>query len=95
MCFNGFLYGARLNCVHGDSDRQQFSDLVFNVSLEFHLIPVDVEVRESVPDQMKLKRDIENKIRELLTIRVAVNTVQPGAIERTQDKTLLVRVRKK
>jgi len=58
-------------------------------------IPVDVEVRESVPDQMKLKRDIENKVRELLTIRIVVNTVRPGAIERTQYKTPLVRVRKK
>jgi len=58
-------------------------------------IPVDVEVRESVPDLTKLRRDIENKVRELLTIRIAVNTVQPGAIERTQYKTPLVRVRKK
>ena len=34
----GSFDSTRLNCVHGDSDSQQFSDLVFNVLFEFHLI---------------------------------------------------------
>lgn len=58
-------------------------------------IPVDIEVRELLPEPTKLKKEIETKVREMLTIRIEANLVQPGTIERTQYKTPLVRVRKK
>jgi phenylacetate-coenzyme A ligase PaaK-like adenylate-forming protein len=58
-------------------------------------IPVDIEVREAPADPGKLTREIENKVRDILTIRITANLVKPGAIERTQYKTPLVRVGKK
>ncbi|MFH0957380.1 MAG: phenylacetate--CoA ligase family protein [Pseudomonadota bacterium] len=59
-------------------------------------IPVDVEADRSSVDAQKLKRDIENKVRELLTIRINVTLVEPGAIGKTVVyKTPLVRVRDK
>lgn len=58
-------------------------------------IPVDIEVLPSVQDQKKLKRDIENKVRELLVVKIDANLVPPETIERTAYKTPLVRVRKK
>jgi phenylacetate-coenzyme A ligase PaaK-like adenylate-forming protein len=58
-------------------------------------IPVDIEVREAPADPGKLSREIENKVRDILTIRITADLVEPGAIERTQYKTPLVRVRKK
>jgi phenylacetate-coenzyme A ligase PaaK-like adenylate-forming protein len=58
-------------------------------------IPVDIEANESSVDLQTLKRDIENKVRDLLTIRINANLVKPGAIGRTVYKTPLVRVREK
>lgn len=58
-------------------------------------IPVDVEIKVSDIDPQKLKREIENKVRELLTIRINATLVAPGSIERTVYKTPLVRVRDK
>jgi len=58
-------------------------------------IPVDVEVLPSVQDKAKLKRQIEDKVRELLVVKIAANLVPPDTIERTAYKTPLVRVRKK
>ncbi len=58
-------------------------------------IPVDIEANEPVEDAQKLKRDIENKVRDLLTIRINANLVKPGTIARTVYKTPLVRVRQK
>jgi phenylacetate-CoA ligase/benzoylacetate-CoA ligase len=58
-------------------------------------IPVDIEVLPSVQDKAKLKRDIENKVRELLVVKIEANLVPPETIERTAYKTPLVRVRKK
>ncbi len=58
-------------------------------------IPVDIEVRSLEQDLPKLKRDIEDKVRDLLNVRIEVNLVASGTIERTQYKTFLVRVRKK
>jgi len=58
-------------------------------------IPVDIEVLPSVQDTKKLKRDIENKVRELLVVKIDANLVPPESIERTAYKTPLVRVRKK
>ncbi len=58
-------------------------------------IPVDIEVLPSVQDKMKLKRDIENKVRELLVVKIEANLVPPETIERTVYKTPLVRVGKK
>jgi phenylacetate-CoA ligase/benzoylacetate-CoA ligase len=55
-------------------------------------IPVDIEAKETV-DTQKLKREIENKVRDLLTIRIDANIVKPGAIARTSYKTPLIRVR--
>ena len=57
-------------------------------------IPVDVEIDKSSVDTQKLKKDIENKVRELLTIRINATLVEPGSIGRTVYKTPLVRVRK-
>ena len=57
-------------------------------------IPVDIEVLPSVQDMKKLKRDIENKVRELLVVRIEANLVPPETIERTPYKTPLVRVKK-
>jgi phenylacetate-CoA ligase/benzoylacetate-CoA ligase len=57
-------------------------------------IPVDVEINQSSVDTQKLKKDIENKVRELLTIRISATLVEPGSIGRTVYKTPLVRVRK-
>jgi phenylacetate-coenzyme A ligase PaaK-like adenylate-forming protein len=57
-------------------------------------IPVDIEVLPSVQDPSKLKRAIENKVREVLTVRIQVNLVPPETIERTPYKTPLVRVKK-
>lgn len=58
-------------------------------------IPVDVEINKSAIDLQKLKKDIENKVRELLTIRINATLVDPGSIGRTVYKTPLVRVRDK
>jgi phenylacetate-coenzyme A ligase PaaK-like adenylate-forming protein len=58
-------------------------------------IPVDIEANESSLDPQTLKRDIENKVRDLLTIRINANLVKPGTISRTVYKTPLVRVRQK
>jgi len=58
-------------------------------------IPVDIEVLPTVQDTKKLKRDIENKVRELLVVKIDANLVPPETIERTAYKTPLVRVRKK
>jgi phenylacetate-CoA ligase/benzoylacetate-CoA ligase len=58
-------------------------------------IPVDIEVLPSVQDKAKLKRDIENKVRELLVVKIEANLVPPETIERTAYKTPLVRVKKK
>jgi phenylacetate-CoA ligase/benzoylacetate-CoA ligase len=58
-------------------------------------IPVDIEVLPSVQDTKKLKRDIENKVRELLVVKIEANLVPPETIERTAYKTPLVRVKKK
>lgn len=58
-------------------------------------IPVDVEVLPSVQDTARLKRDIENKVRELLVVKIEANLVPPETIERTAYKTPLVRVRRK
>jgi phenylacetate-coenzyme A ligase PaaK-like adenylate-forming protein len=57
-------------------------------------IPVDVEINKSSVDAQKLKKNIENKVRELLTIRINATLVEPGSIGRTVYKTPLVRVRK-
>ena len=56
-------------------------------------IPVDVEIQDSEVDHIKLKNEIENKVRELLTIRVNVTLVEPGSLGRTVYKTPLTRVR--
>jgi phenylacetate-coenzyme A ligase PaaK-like adenylate-forming protein len=58
-------------------------------------IPVDIEMLSSVQDKAKLKRDIENKVRELLVVKIEANLVPPETIERTAYKTPLVRVEKK
>jgi phenylacetate-CoA ligase/benzoylacetate-CoA ligase len=58
-------------------------------------IPVDVEVKSMEQDLPKLKREIEDKVRDILTVRIEANLVPLGTIERTQYKTLLVRVRGK
>ncbi|MCX5803804.1 MAG: phenylacetate--CoA ligase family protein [Proteobacteria bacterium] len=58
-------------------------------------IPVDIEVESSEHDPKKLKWDIEDKVRELLTVRIEANLVPSGTIERTAYKTPLVRVKKK
>lgn len=58
-------------------------------------IPVDIEANESSLDPQTLKRDIENKVRDLLTIRINANLVKPGTISRTVYKTPLLRVRQK
>jgi phenylacetate-coenzyme A ligase PaaK-like adenylate-forming protein len=58
-------------------------------------IPVDIEVLPSIQDKTKLKRDIENKVRELLVVKIEANLVPPETIERTAYKTPLVRVRSK
>jgi phenylacetate-CoA ligase/benzoylacetate-CoA ligase len=58
-------------------------------------IPVDIEVKPSGQDPNKLKREIEDKIRDLLTVRIEANLVPPESIERTLYKTLLTRVRNK
>jgi phenylacetate-coenzyme A ligase PaaK-like adenylate-forming protein len=57
-------------------------------------IPVDIEILPSVQDPAKLKRGIENAVREVLTVRIEANLVPPDAIERTAYKTPLVRVKK-
>ena len=57
-------------------------------------IPVEVEVKSGVSAPERLKRDIEDKVRELLTVKIEVNLVAPGTIERTQYKTPLIRIRK-
>jgi len=56
-------------------------------------IPVDIEVLPTVKDLDRLKREIENKVRELLTVRIEANLVPPETIERTAYKTPLVRVK--
>jgi phenylacetate-CoA ligase/benzoylacetate-CoA ligase len=58
-------------------------------------IPVDVEMIETHAIPEILRKDIENKVRQLLTIRINVNLVKPGSIGRTVYKTPLVRVRDK
>lgn len=56
-------------------------------------IPVDVELKPDAGDPKKLKRDIENRVRDLLTVRIDVTFVEPGTLQRTQYKTPLIRVR--
>lgn len=56
-------------------------------------IPVDVEISDPGVDSRNLKNEIENKVRELLTIRVNVTLVEPGSLGRTVYKTPLTRVR--
>ncbi len=56
-------------------------------------IPVDIEVLPSVKNPDKLKNEIENKVRDLLTVRIKANLVPPQSIERTAYKTPLVRVK--
>ena len=56
-------------------------------------IPVDVEIQDLEVDHIKLTNEIENKVRELLTIRVNVTLVEPGSLGRTVYKTPLTRVR--
>jgi len=57
-------------------------------------IPVDVELKgDSAIDPKTLKKKIENRVRELLTVRVEVTFVAPGTLQKTQYKTPLVRVR--
>jgi phenylacetate-coenzyme A ligase PaaK-like adenylate-forming protein len=58
-------------------------------------IPVDIELGPSPQDTLNLKRDIENTIRDLLTVKIEANLVPQGTIERTVYKTPLVRVKKK
>lgn len=59
-------------------------------------IPVEIEADQSSVDAQKLKRDIENKVRELLTIKINAILVEPGAIGKSiVYKTPLVRVRNK
>jgi phenylacetate-CoA ligase/benzoylacetate-CoA ligase len=58
-------------------------------------IPVDIEVKSGVQDPQRLKRSIEDKIRDLLTVRIEANLVPPESIERTPYKTALTRVREK
>lgn len=58
-------------------------------------IPVDVEVKHGIEDLQKLKSDIEDKIRDLLTVRIEVKLVPAESIERTPYKTALIRVRKR
>jgi phenylacetate-coenzyme A ligase PaaK-like adenylate-forming protein len=58
-------------------------------------IPVDVELRPDAGDPKKLKRDIESRVRDLLTVRIDVTFVEPGTLQRTQYKTPLIRVRGK
>jgi phenylacetate-CoA ligase/benzoylacetate-CoA ligase len=57
-------------------------------------IPVDIEIKPAVTNPAKLKKEIEDKIRDVLTVRVAANLVPPETIERTVYKTPLVRVQK-
>jgi len=56
-------------------------------------IPVDIEMLPSVQDKVKLKRDIENKVRETLVVKIDANLVPPETIQRTAYKTPLVRVK--
>ena len=56
-------------------------------------IPVDVEVKPGVEDHQRLKREIEDKVRNLLTVKIDANLVHPESIERTPYKTQLTRVR--
>lgn len=56
-------------------------------------IPVDVEVKSTDCDLTSLKKDMEEKVRDLLNVRVSINLVQAGTLPRTQYKTPLVRVR--
>jgi phenylacetate-coenzyme A ligase PaaK-like adenylate-forming protein len=58
-------------------------------------IPVDIEVKPAGQDLQKLKHEIEDKIRDLLTVRIEANLVPPESIERTPYKTALTRVRSK
>ncbi len=57
-------------------------------------IPVDIEIKPAVTNPAKLKKEIEDKIRDVLTVRVAANLAPPETIERTVYKTPLVRVQK-
>jgi len=57
-------------------------------------IPVDIEVKLTEVNPERLKKEIEDKIRDILTVRAAVNLVPPETIERTVYKTPLVRVKK-
>jgi len=57
---------------------------------------VDVELKTDANiEPTKLKRGIEDKVREMLTVRIEVNFVEPGTLQKTQYKTPLVRVRGK
>jgi phenylacetate-coenzyme A ligase PaaK-like adenylate-forming protein len=56
-------------------------------------IPVEIEVLPTVRDQTKLKKEIENKVREILVVKIEANLVPPDTIKRTVYKTPLVRVK--
>lgn len=55
-------------------------------------IPVDIEVRAATRDAGTLKREIEERVRQALTVRISANLVPPGSIERSMYKSPLVRV---
>lgn len=56
-------------------------------------IPVDVEVLSLEQDLPKLKREMGNKVRDALNVRVDINLIAPGTLKRSDYKTPLVRVR--
>ncbi|MCR4419201.1 MAG: phenylacetate--CoA ligase family protein [Clostridia bacterium] len=56
-------------------------------------IPVDVEVKSLELDLAGLKRNMEQRVRDSLNVRIEVNPVAPGSLERSEYKTRLVRVR--
>ncbi len=56
-------------------------------------IPVDVELKPGLEDPEKVKRNMEDRVRDLLTVKVEVTFVEPGTLQRTQYKTPLIRVR--
>ncbi|MCR4420671.1 MAG: hypothetical protein QHH27_09430 [Clostridia bacterium] len=58
-----------------------------------HPIPVDVEVKSPAQDLAALKRSMEDKVRDLLNVRIEATLVAPNTLPRTQYKTALVRVR--
>ncbi|MGB9885992.1 MAG: phenylacetate--CoA ligase family protein [Moorellales bacterium] len=56
-------------------------------------IPVDVEVKSLAQDLAALKRSVEDKVRDLLNVRIEATLVAPNTLPRTQYKTALVRVK--